>query len=71
MVLLSVNILKPFWILVPIQALISIFGQIYFAKIYGVDGILYGLILSFLLTVTWGLPYYTKKYIFRRCIDGN
>ena len=71
MVLQSVSILKPFWILVPIQALISLVGQIYFVQIYRLNGILYGLILSFLLTVTWGLPYYTKKYIFKRGLDVN
>ena len=71
MVLQSVNILKPFWMLVPIQALISLFGQIYFVRMYRLNGILYGLILSFLLTVSWGLPYYTRKYIFKKGSYGN
>jgi len=71
MVLQSVSIFKPFWILVPIQALISLFGQIYFVRMYRLNGILYGLILSFLLTVSWGLPYYTRKYIFKKGNYGN
>jgi len=71
MVLQSVSILKPFWILVPIQALISLFGQIYFVRMYRLNGILYGLILSFLLTVSWGLPYYAIKYIFKKESYGN
>jgi O-antigen/teichoic acid export membrane protein len=71
MVLQSVNILKPFWIFIPIQALISLFAQIYFVRMYRLNGILYGLILSFLLTVSWGLPYYTRKYIFKKGSYGN
>ncbi len=66
MVLQSGNVLKPFYILVPFQALISVFAQFFFVKKIGVYGIILGLILSFLLTVTIGLWYYSNKYLFNR-----
>lgn len=63
MILQSINMLKPFWIIVPIQAILSIGLQIIFTKIYGVSGLLYGLIVSFLLTVAWYLPYQVNKLL--------
>ncbi|MCX7647792.1 MAG: MATE family efflux transporter [Elusimicrobiales bacterium] len=66
MVLQSANILKPFYILVPFQAFISVFAQIFFVKKIGVYGIVLGLIFSFLLTVSIGLWYYANKYLFDR-----
>lgn len=59
----SMNVLKPFFILVPMQALISICFQWYFSGLYGINGILIGLILSFFLTVTFGLPFFFYKII--------
>jgi len=61
MFLQSINALRIFWIYVPFQALISCAGQIYFSSKYGVYGILIGLILSFILTSCWVLPYKTWK----------
>lgn len=61
LILQSVNILKPFWKIVPIQAFLSIFLQIYLAKIYSIEGLLLGIIGSFLLTVSWYLPYKVKQ----------
>lgn len=61
MVLQSINILKPFWIIVPFQALISLISQILLTERFGLCGLLYGLILSFLLTVVWYLPYQVRK----------
>jgi O-antigen/teichoic acid export membrane protein len=40
----------------PLQALISIGAQYAFSSRYGMEGILYGLICSFLLTMAWVLP---------------
>jgi O-antigen/teichoic acid export membrane protein len=61
MVLQSVSHLKIFLYLVPIQACISISGQYFLSKAYGINGILGGLILSYLLTVSWALPLRFKK----------
>ncbi len=58
MLLQSMNQLKILWLIVPCQALIGGVTQWYFAEHYGIVGILYGLILSFSLTVFWGLPVY-------------
>ncbi len=69
MVLQSHSKLGIFLFLVPIQALISIFAQIFLSKIYGIHGILGGLILSYLLTVTWALPWMLRK-IQRRVYVG-
>lgn len=60
-VLQSINCLIPLWIFTPIQALISVFLQIYLSSKYGVMGIVIALILSFLLTVTWALPIFAYK----------
>jgi O-antigen/teichoic acid export membrane protein len=54
--LMSASKLSIFLVLVPFQALISGMGQYYFSTRFGLDGILYGLILSFICTVLWGLP---------------
>lgn len=51
MLLQSMNQLKILWLIVPCQALIGGVTQWYFAEHYGIVGILYGLILSFSLTV--------------------
>lgn len=56
MILQSVNCLRPFWILVPFQALLSLGFQWLFSTAYSYYGIICGLIVSYLLTVVWGLP---------------
>lgn len=56
MVLQSMNDMTPFVFFVPIQALLSAAGQVFFVKRYGIYGILIGLICSFCLTVTWMGP---------------
>ena len=61
----SVSKLKPLMMLVPIQAFFSVVLQIYFVKRYGLNGLVIGLIVSFLLTVSWGLPYYLKRNVLR------
>ena len=56
MVLLSVSDMKPFWIYVPVQAILSIVMQWVLVPVYGLYGVALGLIVSFILTVSWGLP---------------
>lgn len=58
MLLQSMNQLRILWLIVPCQALIGGVTQWYFAEHYGIVGLLYGLIISFSLTVFWGLPVY-------------
>ncbi|WP_413852573.1 MATE family efflux transporter [Candidatus Ruminimicrobium bovinum] len=57
----SINVLKIFWIYMPIQFIISITLQYYFSLKYGINGIILGLLLSFLLTSFWLLPYKFNK----------
>lgn len=57
MILQSINVLKPFWVILPIQILLNIIFQVFFSKQFGMIGIIYGLMLSFLLTTAWYLPY--------------
>jgi len=62
MLLQSMNDLKPFWIYVPIQALISTVAQCFLAPIFGLYGIVLGLLVSFLFTVSWALPLAAKGH---------
>ncbi|MDR2425603.1 MAG: MATE family efflux transporter [Endomicrobium sp.] len=66
----SINVLKIFWIFVPIQALISITAQYFLSIKYGVHGILLGLIASFIFTTFIALPYKTYK-IFKQTIIND
>lgn len=56
MLLQSMNVLFPLWVLVPIQCVISLSLQWYLSGIYGIEGVLSGLILSFVFTVFIFLP---------------
>ena len=62
-VLKSINKIKPFLLLVPLQALLSILFQTYGANSYGVNGLISGLIMSFIVTVFWGLPFAVNRQI--------
>jgi O-antigen/teichoic acid export membrane protein len=63
MVLLSISHMKPFWIYVPIQAILSFVMQWVLVPSYGLYGVVLGLIASFIFTVSWALPLATwKKY---------
>jgi O-antigen/teichoic acid export membrane protein len=57
MLLQSVNRMKRFIFFVFVQATLSVGFQIFFVRYFALMGILIGLILSYLLTVTWFLPY--------------
>lgn len=56
MLLQSMNILKPLWYLLPVQALLNLGLQWNLSKIYGMEGMLLGLITSFLFTTVIFLP---------------
>jgi len=55
-ILQSMNEVKILIYVVPFQALISITAQYTLGMYYGLNGIIMGLCLSFLLTVVWVLP---------------
>ena len=61
MVLLSISHMKPFWIYVPIQAILSILMQWVLVPVYGLYGVVLGLIGSFIFTVSLALPLATWK----------
>lgn len=56
MVLQSMNDLTVFWIATPIQAVMSIALQIVGVRLFGLPGMVGGLILCFVLSVGWMLP---------------
>lgn len=62
MLLQSMNDLRPFWIYVPIQAVISVSAQWALTPIFGLYGIVFGLLSSFLFTVSWVLPLTAKRH---------
>lgn len=62
MILLSMSDLRPLWIISPLQALVSVISQWYLAQLFGLYGIVLGLILSFVLTASWALPFAVHKH---------
>lgn len=62
-ILQSMNEVKVLIYVVPFQAFVSITAQYFFGMKYGVNGIIMGLCLSFLLTVAWVLPLKFYKLI--------
>ena len=62
MLLQSISKLRPFWLFVPIQAVLSASSQWVLAPRYGLHGVVAGLIFSFLITVAWGLPLASRRY---------
>lgn len=63
MVLQSGNNLNPLLKSVPIQAVLSISLQIILVSYFQIYGLILALILSFLLTVAWYLPYASYKFL--------
>jgi hypothetical protein len=63
MMLQSMSLLRPFWLLVPLQAIASVMLQIWLVPQFGLYGTFIGLTLSFLLTVSWGLPYFLLRHV--------
>lgn len=56
MALQSCSDLKPFFYLVPIQAVCSLCFQWFLSSLFGVNGVFAALIFSYLCTVCWALP---------------
>jgi O-antigen/teichoic acid export membrane protein len=65
MLLQSMSELKPIILLTPVQAFLSFALQIFFVFQFGLNGVLIGLILSYLLTVTSFLPVFYVRSINR------
>lgn len=61
MLLQSMGYLRPFYLLVPVQALASIAGQVACVRLWGLVGIPLGMGLSFLLTVAWAMPLLARR----------
>jgi len=61
MLLQSMGHLRPFYLLVPVQALASIAGQVAGVRLWGLPGIPLGMGLSFLLTVAWAMPLLARR----------
>lgn len=64
----TMNYMRPLFIIIPVQLVINLFLQWNLAERYGLIGILLGLILSFLLTVTIYLPW---KYLGQIKLEMN
>lgn len=62
-ILQSMNEVKILIYIVPIQVLVSMTAQYFLGMYYGINGIIMGLSLSFLLTVVWVLPLKFHKLI--------
>lgn len=62
----SANDMRPLWLLVAIQALLSIVAQSQLIPQIGLAGAILGLIISFLLTVTWALPAHVQRKYFKK-----
>jgi O-antigen/teichoic acid export membrane protein len=60
-ILLSINNLNPFFIYTPIQAILCIVLQWILVPVYGLYGVVLGLIGSFVLTVIWAIPMAVQK----------
>lgn len=56
MALQSASVLRPFFYLLPVQAVLSVTLQYSFSSFLGLSGLLIALSLSYLLTVFWALP---------------
>jgi len=57
----SMGQLRPFYLLVPVQAVVSIASQIAGVRWLGLPGIPLGMGLSFLLTVAWAAPMLVRQ----------
>ncbi len=63
MALQSKNSLRPLWISTPLQAIVSTALQFLLVPRLGLLGAVLGLIISFLLTSAWILPFYLRREI--------
>lgn len=70
MILQSISDLRPLWIFVPIQAILSGSLQWLLAPKFGLYGIVAGVMLSFLITVVWALPLATQRHAIIKNLNG-
>jgi O-antigen/teichoic acid export membrane protein len=63
MLMQSMNILYPLWILVPLQALITICLQFVLSDFYGLRGIVLGLIIGYVVTVAAVCPVIVYRHL--------
>jgi O-antigen/teichoic acid export membrane protein len=61
MFLQSINVLRIFWMYMPLQVIINLLLQYFLSKAYGVNGIILGLIISTASVSTWILFFKTNK----------
>ncbi|MDR0485767.1 MAG: MATE family efflux transporter [Elusimicrobiota bacterium] len=61
--LTSINAVRLLWIVLPVMLILNAAFQYYFSKLWGINGIVIGLALSMLLTVSWILPLKIKKIL--------
>jgi O-antigen/teichoic acid export membrane protein len=69
MFLQSINVLKIFWIYMPLQVIINLLLQYFLSQTYGVNGIVLGLIISTVCVSIWVLFIKTSKIL--KCVDTN
>jgi O-antigen/teichoic acid export membrane protein len=62
-VLQSMSDLKPLWVAVPVQAILSALLEWRFAVKWGPYGVALGLIASYLLTVSWWIPMKVARHM--------
>lgn len=65
MVLQSMSHMRPFLLWVPVQAAINAFLQWKLTPLYGIYGVAFGLIASYVFTVSWVLPLTVRRNIKR------
>ena len=61
--LLSINRVEPLIATVIVQLLITVPAEFLFGNIWGANGIVLGLIIGFLLTASWSLPYQFHSHV--------
>lgn len=59
----TMNYMRPLFVIVPVQVILNLAFQWYFATYWGLYGILVGLIASFILTVAIYLPWQFSKQV--------
>ena len=62
----SMSAFRTFVLVIPLQAFAGYIGQFYLSEKYGVNGIVLGLVVSFVLFGVWAFPYTFYKNILRR-----
>jgi O-antigen/teichoic acid export membrane protein len=62
----SMSAFRAFLLVIPLQACAGYMGQFYLSEKYGINGILLGLVISFILFGGWAFPYAFYKNILRR-----